>query len=697
MYNDIEKVAEVWYNYSNGSRIKTYSYEYNTDGTLKKFTNHKNGEVIEYEYDYSGRFISSSESKTSDPNYKNEYSVEYDGQGRVIKAVNLIDYLVSTVSKDARISTTYIYNSNGTLDDERTTYLTGETVLTEYTYDGFNRLTESYRWTDDFEYRTGYTYYSEANYTTGLVSTYTSNVNGTTRTYNYTYDSKGNIINIDDSGSLEKSYTYDDLGQLTSETTGLVTRNYEYDAAGNITSISKTTRKLTPLPDPGFGPIQIYSVIGSETSTTETTVLEYSNTEWGDLLTSFDGVTITYDAIGNPLSYYNGTSYTFTWEGRRLVGAVSGSNTMSFEYNDEGIRTSKIVNGVETTYYVNGGQIVAEKTDTRTIIYIYDASGAPIGMMYRTTSYAENVWDVFWYEKNLQGDIIAVYSSAGTKLATYTYSDAWGNHIVSYTNGGDSTGAIYNPFRYRGYYYDADLGMYYLQSRYYDANICRFISADAYVSTGQGIIGFNMFAYCGNNPVMGYDPTGHWDLGGVIIGTVLVTIAGIATCFGSMSTETGALITGAVMATGVTMIAAAAADSQMVMDISGTSPLLNNLKHSYLKGGATLLIDFDNDEACFYIHGGVGYAESWGITGDISYGTGLVWNYDSPDDFSKTFLDVYAGGIVGLEYGVSPDKPITSATQSLSVTFSRARLNACSIGGGVDYYSYPIILFEWRK
>ena len=424
---------------------------------------------------------------------------------------------------------------------------------------------------------------------------------------------------------------------------------------------------------------------------------KFFDSQWGDLLTSFDGVTITYDAIGNPLSYYNGTSYTFTWEGRRLVGAVSGSNTMSFEYNDEGIRTSKTVNGVETVYYVNGGQIVAEKTGTRTIVYIYDASGTPIGMMYRTTSYAENIWDVFWYEKNLQGDIVAVYNSAGTKVATYTYTDAWGNHSVSYSNGGASTGVIYNPFRYRSYYYDSDLGMYYLQSRYYDAKICRFISADAYVSTGQGIIGFNMFAYCGNNPVMGYDPTGHWDWGGVIIGTVLVTIAGIAAYFGSMSTETGALITGAVMATGVSMIAAAATYSQMVMDISGTSPLLNNLKHGYFKGGATLLIDFDNDEACFYIHGGVGYAESWGITGDISYGTGLVWNYDSPDDFSKTFLDVYAGGIVGLEYGVSPDKPITSATQSLSVTFSRARLNACSIGGGVDYYSYPIILFEWRK
>ena len=158
---------------------------------------------------------------------------------------------------------------------------------------------------------------------------------------------------------------------------------------------------------------------------------------------------------------------------------------------------------------MNGGQIVAEKTGTRTIVYIYDASGTPIGMMYRTTSYAEGAFDVFWYEKNLQGDIVAVYNSSGTKLVTYDYYDAWGNYTVSYSNNGATTGAQYNPFRYRGYYYDTDLGMYYLQSRYYDAKICRFISADRYISTGQGMISFNMFAYCNNNPVNYYDPCGE--------------------------------------------------------------------------------------------------------------------------------------------------------------------------------------------
>ena len=282
---------------------------------------------------------------------------------------------------------------------------------------------------------------------------------------------------------------------------------YTYDNAGNI--ISKKTYSLTAA---GITP----------TSLTRTDSYTYGNTSWGDLLTAYQGHTITYDSIGNPLSYYNGTSYTFTWEGRRLVGAVKGSKTMSFEYNDEGIRTSKTVNNVKHSYYLNGSQIVAEQWSDKLIVYLYDATGAPMGMMYRTTAYAEEQWDVFWFEKNLQGDIVAVYNSEGTKVVTYTYSDAWGNHTATYHNGSISTGVQYNPFRYRGYYYDTDLGMYYLQSRYYDARIGRFINADGYVSTGQGLTGNNMFAYCGNNPVNRVDPNGEGWLGVVVLVVFLV-------------------------------------------------------------------------------------------------------------------------------------------------------------------------------
>ena len=128
--------------------------------------------------------------------------------------------------------------------------------------------------------------------------------------------------------------------------------------------------------------------------------------------------------------------------------------------------------------------------------------------------------------------IVAVYNASGTKLVAYTY-DAWGNHTVTYYNAGTATAAIKNPFRYRGYYYDSDIGLYYLNSRYYDANTGRFINADGYISTGQGILGYNMYAYCGNNPVNYVDYSGTSPLGIVMLfvlglGTViLLTSCGV--------------------------------------------------------------------------------------------------------------------------------------------------------------------------
>ena len=330
-------------------------------------------------------------------------------------------------------------------------------------------------------------------------------------------------------GSKETTYTDDDLGQLVSEQSGRVTKKYTYDNAGNITSIQTIAESsggsqiiyalLPPLNPPG--------------STVTTVNLTYSDSQWGDLLTSYDGTTITYDEIGNPLSYYNGSSYTFTWEGRKLVGATKGSKEMSFTYNDEGIRTSKTVNGVLHTYQLDGSQIVSEQWSDKLIVYLYDASGAPIGMMYRTTSYAINQWDIFWFEKNLQGDIVAVYNETGNKVVSYNYTDAWGNHSVAYYNGGGSTGAQYNPFGYRGYYYDTDLGMYYLQSRYYDPNTCRFISPDStaiLTATPMALTDKNLYAYCDNNPVNRVDEDGEfWNyiIGGVVGAIVGGVVAGV--------------------------------------------------------------------------------------------------------------------------------------------------------------------------
>ena len=135
-------------------------------------------------------------------------------------------------------------------------------------------------------------------------------------------------------------------------------------------------------------------------------------------MTAYNGVALTYDEIGNPLTYYNGASYTFEWLGRRLVSASKGTDFLSFTYNTDGIRTSKTKDGVTTTYYLSGSQILAEETNGNFTVYIYDADGSPIGMMFHCVSYADNQWDTYFFEKNLQGDVVAVYDTSGTKLVS---------------------------------------------------------------------------------------------------------------------------------------------------------------------------------------------------------------------------------------------------------------------------------------
>ena len=112
----------------------------------------------------------------------------------------------------------------------------------------------------------------------------------------------------------------------------------------------------------------------------------------------------------------------------------------------------------------------------------------------------------YYYATNVQEDIVAILDGSGNKVVGYTY-DAWGNTYITHD---ETTGlGTYNPLRYRGYVYDQETSLYYLQSRYYDPKIGRFINADGVITTGQGIIGSNMFTYCSNNPVRYIDRTGH--------------------------------------------------------------------------------------------------------------------------------------------------------------------------------------------
>ena len=235
------------------------------------------------------------------------------------------------------------------------------------------------------------------------------------------------------------------------------------------------------------------------------------------MLTQFGSDSIEYDKIGNPTIWgqknedniwYNGA--ILEWQGRQLKSFQpfrendDGSGDMDypiyFTYNADGIRTEKDWDGYNHEYILNGTQIVGEWIDNKSILilYVYDESGSPIGMKMRTNTMNPGEFDEYFFEKNLQGDIVAVYNMDGEKIGAYTY-DAWGNFTVTLTSGNttleNEVVNTYNPFRYRGYYYDVETGLYYLQSRYYNPAWGRFINADALIGSG-GLVGYNIFAYC---------------------------------------------------------------------------------------------------------------------------------------------------------------------------------------------------------
>ena len=188
-----------------------------------------------------------------------------------------------------------------------------------------------------------------------------------------------------------------------------------------------------------------------------------------------------------------------TWvNGKRLasISATSGHSALAFTYDADGLRLTKTAGSVQHKYIWQGGKLVSENYGSTTLEFFYDESGAPYALIYNGTTY--------YYVTNLQGDVVKIVNASGTSQAEYSYN-AWGQ-VISATG----TLAAVNPIRYRGYYYDSESGFYYLKSRYYDPAICRFINADGYASTGQGFIGCNMFAYCNNNPVNVYDPSGNF-------------------------------------------------------------------------------------------------------------------------------------------------------------------------------------------
>ena len=476
---------------------RSYEWTYSSVGVALSHTDNENNLRYLYDYDSLGRLIRQEIQDNGTFAHVGSTEVTYDVRNNVTKVESefggntaVDQYLYSASSGATNASS---YTKDNLVSRYKINGLSSRYI--DYTYDEINRLTNKKLQLNGKALNSSYTFKASdrgTKYTTSLIET--EKLDNTT--YKYYYDKVGNITGIDKGSAVYRNYTYDNKNQLTKEvnaTTGITTA-FTYDAIGNI------TKKV------------------QSGAVSKTINYRYGNdgkSSWNNLLTGVDlsdngayesTETISYDAIGNPTTYLGAS---LSWYGRQLKSYTKGSTSVSYTYDADGLRGTKIYNGTKSTYHYVGGQLRYETRGNLKFYYFYDAYGNLSAIRYHNASGTASMYYVL---TNIHGDVLGIYSGSGDLIASYEY-DAWGKVVsVKDANNENITSTSHianlNPIRYRGYYYDTETGLYYLQSRYYNPQVGRFLNADGALNANGDLLGYNMFAYCSNNPVMNSDPSG---------------------------------------------------------------------------------------------------------------------------------------------------------------------------------------------
>jgi RHS repeat-associated protein len=443
-----------------GTEEKLYSYVYNKQGELARVTVHPLAKTYFLYYDFLGRLM-----RVAD-NSGCCYEYAYDANNNMTSM---------RYAAEAVFQTSYAYDKDSR-ETEVTAY--GHTRTTHY--DKFGRVTErNWNQDTDTQHKTIYRYAEDGDNRSSQISRI---MVGGKSTY-YEYDANGNITSIKDEKGTSR-FSYDRRNQLIREDSHLQGKTfaYGYDLGGNLVRVREYA----------------YTTADTLPSSPDKTITGTFSSTWKDQLLTWDGVSMDYDTVGN-MTKKGSTTYTWT-EGRKL-SAVNNGTSIQYTYDHTGMRARKTVGGVTTDFRMAGSLLTSQKKGTQVTYFAYDSAGNLIGMSAGSERY--------YYVRNAQNDITGLIDESGTLVVQYEY-DSWGKPLAITGSKAGSIGER-NPFRYRGYYYDDETGMYYLQSRYYDPEIRRFINADDVdvLKAQDDLYDKNLYAYCDNNPVIRKDKYGN--------------------------------------------------------------------------------------------------------------------------------------------------------------------------------------------
>ena len=471
-YDDFNRVTGVVYGEETAPR---YEYDYNAKGQVARVRDNLLNRTTQSEYDLANRPVRVKTAEVGQHVYTGQ--VAYDNVYG-----NLSEFAEKVGENRQEYGTKFGYD-----DENRPTLLTysvGATTIGQSTttIDKLNRTTFSAVKLGSKTFTSEY-HFAAGGYGTGSVTNLVSSITQPGCNCGYGYDDNGNIASATLNGKWT-GYTYDELGQLIQVNDHSDTRSgengttwtYSYDLGGNILKKERFAYADTTTP-------------------LETVTYTYGDANWRDKLTAVNGNAIAYDAIGNPL---NDGTWTYTWQnGRQLQKMQKSGVTAEFVYNADGLRVQKTVNGVATKYTLHGKNVVHMTSGTDKLHFFYDAQNRPAVVVYNGTAYA--------YVKSLQGDIVAILDENGNAVVSYGY-DAWGAPLWCTGELAETLGKV-QPFRYRGYVFDEETGLYYLRSRYYNPQWGRFANADALIGAGK-LLSHNLFAYCSNCSVCYTDASG---------------------------------------------------------------------------------------------------------------------------------------------------------------------------------------------